>query len=448
MVIFDDSTAADWDAAQSELHVHHEQPTGTDWAASDIVELGPPSHDEGGTSLEFYYPFDEDSGTTAYDVSPNARDGLIDGPTVGQPGIRGTTCYTFKPIDNDELETGWAGVGGSANRTFACWVKTATGADQSLANYGDQVTNGAKWVYRIDEASTVGNWVPRIEVAGGYLRGTTHIADGNWHHIACVLEGSDVTDHTLYVDGSVETVDSSAAQAVNTDTLAEPVSLGRRPTNWSGAGARTLDGEMDEPQFYSRALSAAEIQTLAHGDTPTGSLTSAVHTVADAAPPGELTTTSSLNGGSIDVTVFEDTNQDGTADHSQTVSLVGGVGETNSLSGFAGGTNVDYWVEIRESISTPTATAPTFDSYTVESSVTTATVSGTFTYDDIGTSGATVRGVNDTQGTHQGTATTDTNGNYSIDFPTGEEGHFMVEYEDPETGEPVKAESKPFLVPE
>lgn len=443
MTSFGDTTASDWDNAQAESFVHHEQPTATDWAASDIVELGLPTHDEGGTALEAYWPLDEDSGSTAHDVSGNSRDGTVSGATPGEPGVRGTTAYLSDGTD-DYISTNWAGVGGSTNRTFECWVKTSTGAMQMLIAYGDQDTSGAKWVVRLDETSTAGDWAPRVEVAGGYLRGSTHVADGNWHHIACVLDGTGVTDHTLYVDGSAETVDASSAQAMDTDTTAEDVWLFRRPDTYSGSGDRVLDGLMDEPRMYSRALSQSEIQTHAHGDSPTGSVTGATRTFADATAPTELETTSSLGGGSIDVIINEDTDQDGIAENTETVSLAGGTDETNTLSNFVGGTDVDYWAEIQPSISSATATAPTLDSYVVAART---TVSGTVTLDD-GTAleNAFITGYNQTLDIVEDTATTDASGYYELQMSIGDTVHVMMEYDDGSTQ--YNAESKPFIVPQ
>lgn len=76
----------------------------------------------------------------------------------------------------------------------------------------------------------------------------------------------------------------------------------------------------------------------------------------------------------------------------------------------------------------------------------TATVSGTFTVDGSAVSGANIIAINDTQGTFQTSTTTDTNGAYSIEFPSGEEGHFAGYYDDGTTIHKVL--SKPFVVPE
>lgn len=258
---FSESVAGDWDSFQSETGVHHEQPTGTDWASSGTIEKGYPASDEGGSSLEAYWPFDEDSGTTANDVSGNSRDGTISGATPGATGILGTTAYTFDGTD-DAVDTTWNGVGGSQNRTIACWIKTSSAADQIILVYGQESNTGAKWTFRLDEASTAGNYVPRVEISGGFIRGTTSVIDGSWHHVACVLEGTGTTDITLYVDGSAETVDGSSAETVNSDTTADPVRIGRRPDAWSGSGGRVFNGQLDEVRFYSRALSAQEITDL------------------------------------------------------------------------------------------------------------------------------------------------------------------------------------------
>jgi hypothetical protein len=85
----------------------------------------------------------------------------------------------------------------------------------------------------------------------------------------------------------------------------------------------------------------------------------------------DLTTTSSLNGGSITVTVYEATgngNNTGPAgnlyDNSASVTLSGGT-ETNTLSGFDGTSGNDVWHEQEITTSSVTSDSPTLDSVVV-----------------------------------------------------------------------------------
>jgi len=69
------------------------------------------------------------------------------------------------------------------------------------------------------------------------------------------------------------------------------------------------------------------------------------------------------NGGSITVTVFEDTDQDGTAENQETVSLSGGT-ETFTLQNLDGNTGNDYWLKV--DASSGNTNTPTLDSATLD----------------------------------------------------------------------------------
>lgn len=74
-----------------------------------------------------------------------------------------------------------------------------------------------------------------------------------------------------------------------------------------------------------------------------------------------LTTTSTLNGGSVTVTVYEDTTTDGTADNTNSVALSGGTDETNTLSGFDASTGNDYWIEADLGVTNESDDSPELD---------------------------------------------------------------------------------------
>lgn len=81
------------------------------------------------------------------------------------------------------------------------------------------------------------------------------------------------------------------------------------------------------------------------------------------AKSSELVTDSTLNGGSVNVTVFEDTDGDGTAELSETVALSGG-SETIDLYEILAGSGHDVWLQI-EADSAGDESTPTVNSITV-----------------------------------------------------------------------------------
>lgn len=70
----------------------------------------------------------------------------------------------------------------------------------------------------------------------------------------------------------------------------------------------------------------------------------------------------------IDVIVKQDTNSDGTAENEQTISLSGGAGEENNLTGFESQDGSDLWARIELSSSDPSAT-PEVNSVSVEADI-------------------------------------------------------------------------------
>lgn len=339
-----------WDNAQSESLVHHEQPAGTDWAAADTVELGYPSHDGGGAALEGYWPLDEDSGSTANDVSGNGHDGSVSGATLGEPGILGTTAYSFDGTDDGVTVSGFNWDGGPV--TVAFWNYVPAAETQEASAFGGGDTGDNRFQAHAPYSNDVLYWDYGDTSGDGRISTDYSSYLDAWTHVALVSEGASGSFKGIYLNGTEITTGTASD---GTGSLTQDFYIGRRNDG------RYHRGEIDDFRVYSRVLSQSEIQTLAHGDSPTGSLTTGTRTATDSTTPTQLRTTSSLGGGSIDIVVSEDTDQDGTAENSQTVTLAGGTDETNSLSGFAGGSGVDYWADIDMTVSAPTDTAPTLD---------------------------------------------------------------------------------------
>ena len=81
--------------------------------------------------------------------------------------------------------------------------------------------------------------------------------DGSWHHIALSRQG---TTATLYIDGAVEGSGSTSGvtNIVNTADLL----FGNDPCVQFGDGTQFYQGELDEIQYFNRALTQTEIQTI------------------------------------------------------------------------------------------------------------------------------------------------------------------------------------------
>jgi len=140
------------------------------------------------------------------------------------------------------------GILGSQNRTCEAWVKT-TGANQEICGWGKNAS-GEKWVFRTNTDGSL-----RVEVNGGGINATTPVNDGKWHHVACVLDGTKVSDINLYLDGKLETI--SATTDFNINTAADiKLRISR------GINDRYFVGGIDEVRIWDVALTQAELQEL------------------------------------------------------------------------------------------------------------------------------------------------------------------------------------------
>lgn len=93
------ATATDWDRSVRNYGTVHESVANTDHNDDTIVKQGHSAESPIATPWA-YWPFHEDSGSTANDVSGNANDGTISGVTVGNSAVLGTTYYSFDGVDD------------------------------------------------------------------------------------------------------------------------------------------------------------------------------------------------------------------------------------------------------------------------------------------------------------------------------------------------------------
>jgi phage shock protein PspC (stress-responsive transcriptional regulator) len=137
--------------------------------------------------------------------------------------------------------------------TFSSWFRT-TGTKVYI---GADMDGDGGWRVRLGEDGRV-----RGAVRGqGVLTSTSSTAsynDGNWHHVALVVDNESDT-MTLYVDG----------EAADTKTRTQPVDAGQAPrlgdSFWFASAA--FDGEIDETRFYNGALEPGDIADLASAPT-------------------------------------------------------------------------------------------------------------------------------------------------------------------------------------
>jgi hypothetical protein len=156
--------------------------------------------------------------------------------------------------------------------TFETWFQTAGNAGGVIL--GSQ--SGAPY------AGVPGGWTPAIYVGTDGLlyaqmfwstSGFQTVAsvnvpvnDGQWHHVAVTYDGN---TEIVYLDGAA--IGSNALSQANNGSPLYYYQLGTGYTGngWAAVNGAwfTFTGLIDEPTVYSRALSAAEVLTIAEADS-------------------------------------------------------------------------------------------------------------------------------------------------------------------------------------
>jgi MSHA biogenesis protein MshQ len=201
--------------------------------------------------LLVYLPFQGN----ANDQSGNGNNGTLLG------GATASGALVLGDNDTDALSIPSTVMDGLYEFTFAAWLRM-----DSLRNASHEVISGANAGYdnvlifwyreHTDE------WVVGINGGDNPFAVDTRIEDQQWHHVALIRSGSTAS---LYLDGAIQ----GSAVNVGTDTLEiDPGGLifGQDQDVLGGGFAQDQSwaGAMDNLRIYNRALSAAEVQTVAN----------------------------------------------------------------------------------------------------------------------------------------------------------------------------------------
>ena len=207
------------------------------------------------------------------DASTNVNDG-----TQGTAGFRPAFtngfggAYEFDGGDDFISVTDHASLDFGTGTLFSCvaWVKLDVSLTQGVfdkTRQGSGPIQGFSWHYNAGVNSMRMTFLTASEGAIT-VDGSTNIDDGNWHHVAFVLEQRDGTsttdDFAIYIDGVVESI--SIAGPAATNDLSNALSLTIAARNVSGSIVNNLQGTVDDPRIYDRALTSNEVFTI-HADT-------------------------------------------------------------------------------------------------------------------------------------------------------------------------------------
>ena len=214
-------------------------------------------------------PFDEGSGASTADTEGGDQNGTLqNGAFWSAPGADGAgAAVCFDGNDDTVTLTGYKGITGTGARTVSAWVRSSSSGNQGIVAWGldNPAPAGQKMTFRINDNGGNGTQgAIRAEVNGGYIIGSTAVADGNWHHVAYTWTPSanpNIIDAKLYVDGLPEAISGSRSQSMNTAAGID-VRIGRT------VNGNSMNGCIDQVGIYDRALSPADILALAGAALP------------------------------------------------------------------------------------------------------------------------------------------------------------------------------------
>jgi len=168
-------------------------------------------------------------------------------PTTFNSVLAATDNNAFVFNGSNYIKTqNFKGIPGSKARTIEAWIKTKA-VNGDLISWGKNEA-GKKWIFSINATGCL-----RVEVNGGYSFGNQPVNDGQWHHVAMVLTGTDMASARLYIDGVMQTGLTVLNIVVNSDTSGVNCVLSQ------GFHSRFFKGEMDEIRVWDTALSSATL---------------------------------------------------------------------------------------------------------------------------------------------------------------------------------------------
>jgi hypothetical protein len=183
-----------------------------------------------------------------------ANNATLSGDVTYVPGMVGD-AFQFQ-------QAGYAFAGsaglpiGSSDRTMECWVELDSayaGQIQGLLfGYGQTFDGGGMSTLLVEGRSTPPGELSFSQWGGG-VAAPTSTATGVWYHVA-VTVASGLT--SLYINGALVDQSSLGFNTPSGTTLY----IGGGMV--SDVGTMSLNGAIDEATIYSRALSAAEIQSI------------------------------------------------------------------------------------------------------------------------------------------------------------------------------------------
>jgi len=290
-------TSTDWDNAVSESGVVHESVANTDHNDDTLVKMGHRIQDPYlSADLGSFYPLHEDSGSTAYDFGGSNRDGTVNGATLGDTALLGTTGYDFSNANGDSVDVTYD-IDSLSELSISVWLAMDSeieaagivtwGEDASFGEIPLATGNGKKnpigdVVFRPTDASTI----TRLN-CGSYP------TNGDFSfHTATLKENDQVVG---YKNGS-------QIQSKSYGTMGNPSStlqLGRYVRQQT-----SIDGTLGGVWIHERAITQSEHTTLFDVSGSGSVLTSGTKSFTASQTPDLQNLDYTLNGQTITLDVI------------------------------------------------------------------------------------------------------------------------------------------------
>lgn len=307
-------TASDWDGAASENGVVHESVANSDHSDDTIVKQGYSAASPFNSARRFY-PFHEDSGSTAYDFGSDGSNGSISGASLGASGLLGTTSFDFDGSD-DYVE-----------------IPNFFQSPITLIQYIQ--TNDTSTVQQPYRGSDGGDWGTTISISSGNFRHHVNNGSSTQTLTASIPNTTDLHQVVGWFDGSTQKLFLNGTE-MKSSSFSGPLSYssGKTFIGATSPGSNTHNGRIAGTWLYDSAISTSLISDHYDIVSNAGELVSGWKNLNAAA--NSLVTTSTIPASSsVTVVVEQDVGSDGTVDNSQSVSLAGGSDESNGLTGFS-----------------------------------------------------------------------------------------------------------------
>ena len=191
--------------------------------------------------------------------SPPCRTTTLGGPLEAAAGALGAIGHVFNfPADSD----GYVDLGTSVSLapptlTVAFWMyarSVRSDYTHPLGRWGHISSSPNSWLFDYRPNQTMAFSVFNTSGVQGVVISMKALPFNEWHHVAGTYDGSIIK---LYLDGQL---DAKTPFSGRVQANASTTSIGCKFAD--GQCYFPFDGLVDEPKFYSRALSAAEVYAI------------------------------------------------------------------------------------------------------------------------------------------------------------------------------------------